>query len=367
VIGLRVASIALAALAAVPAVAAAQEGKRPPRPGVLWQQYPLGSKRLTATAPARAATQRTPASPLPRPIPVPPAGGTSRSTGLPVSLVVLGAVAALLALLALVVASTVRSRRRANTEVAFAGSLATIMLAATRLEGRQRARGLEDPPPVWDRLAPAPTKGAARDASEAHGASEAPHEGRPARQGDAGVGERVAEIIGTAEELAVQITADAHEEAVEIIRQARGDARQRLRELRQEQGKLLAAAKRDASEIRSTVENYARERRDEAEAEAERLLAEAEAHARAMREAAEERAMRESPLAYRAEIEEQIRIVEARLLRFQAALREITTGLDALLEPLGDQPKTLMDALDRRSSAPAAEDDDGARTEAGAG
>jgi hypothetical protein len=103
----RIVCFLLLALAAAPAVAPAAGEKPPPRPGVLWQEFPLGDKRPTGTtatrpAPAGPATDRgsgrgsVPAAPdrsrLRRDT------GSSGSSGLPIGSAALGAAAAALVL-----------------------------------------------------------------------------------------------------------------------------------------------------------------------------------------------------------------------------------------------------------------------------
>jgi hypothetical protein len=59
-----IACFVVACLAAAPAASDAADHKPAPRPSVLWQQYPLGTERLTGTTPtspapaARAPAQR---------------------------------------------------------------------------------------------------------------------------------------------------------------------------------------------------------------------------------------------------------------------------------------------------------------------
>jgi flagellar biosynthesis GTPase FlhF len=369
----RIACVLLVALASVPALAPAAGSKPPPRPGVLWQQYPLGNKHLTETmatssAPTRPATERglgrasVPAAPNSSGAGT--ASGASGSSGLPIGSVALGTVAAVLVLAGLA-ALYVRSRRgaRVDAEAALAGPLASITLAARRLEGRRRARGFENALPAWEKFNYKPRRRAAVTDK-----TEVPGEAQGARQSHTDVGDRVAGVIRAAEELAEHIRSDAHDEAAQIKRQAEESHAAAMRELAKEQEELRAAAKADAAEIQRTGENYATERRREAEAEATKLISEAEGQARAMREAAEQMAMQieSNALQRREKLEERTEVVETRLRRFQAGLAEISKDLGALLEPRREQTETLLEALDvDQRPNPRKVEEDGARTDSG--
>ncbi len=338
----------LVASAALPADAPAAEPKPPPNPGVLWQQYPLGSDRLTGTTPTRTAPSRKGATEI--------TDGTSGSSGLTFAPIAVGVVAALLALVGLATLLA-RSRRVAHPEVALAvplatitlaAPLATITLAATRLERRRRARGHEDRLSAGDMFTSTRERRAAMtDQLDERGVSEVP---RPSevRRSHTDVGSRVADIIKAAEELSEQIRSDAQGEAAQIRRQAEESRAAAMRDVAGEQAALRTAAEAQAAEIQRTGESYATGRRREAEAEAARLIGEAEGQARAMREAAEQMSMRieTTALERREELVQGARVVEGRLHRFQKGLREISKDLEELLEPDRASSETILEALD---------------------
>jgi hypothetical protein len=178
------------------------------------------------------------------------------------------------------------------------------------------------------------------------------------------VGDRVSEVIRAAEELAEQIRTDAHQEAAQIGRRAEEAHAAALKELADERATLRTAAEADAAEIRRTGELYATDHRRSAEAETAKLVAEAETQARAMREAAEQMAMQieTTALRRREELEERTSLVETRLRRFQAGLREIAGELDELLGNSRAKPETLLEALEvgGETAERGAEEDGGA-------
>jgi hypothetical protein len=365
----RIACFLLVALAAATVDAPAAGEKPAPKPGVLWQEYPLGDKRLTGTtatrpAPTLPATKRgggqtsvltPPDRSQPR-----STDGSSGSAGLPIGSVALGAAGAVLAL-AFVTFLYVRSRRRrvdVYAEAAVAGPLATITLAATRLESRRRARGVEHRLPAWDKSTTKTRRRAAvTDQLDERVEAGVAGEAKDSRQSHTDVGDRVAGVIRAAEELAEQIRSDVHQEAAQIKREAEDARGAAMRELASEQDELRAAAEAHAAEIRRTGETYATEHRREAEAEATKLVGEAETQARAMREAAEQMAMRieTTALQRREELEERTRVVETRLRRFQKGLRQMSTDLDELLEPGRAQDETILEVLDVDQRQPSAQ------------
>jgi hypothetical protein len=295
--------VLLVVLAAAVSTASAADGTKPPRPSVLWQQYPLGTKRLTGpTTTTRTGAPAGAARVTPTVLPAAPA--SSGSSLLPIVLAAFGTGAAVLALAGLAALYS-RSRRVVHTEAALAGALASITLAATGLEGRRRARGLEERLPVWDTFKSMLSPGGIT--------TDPRHEGveggvvPPDGQSRTGVDDRVAEIITAAEELADQIRSDAHDEAVQIKRQARVVARRRMRELTRQQ-ETLQPLRAAADPTILPIEPQAPEHGELGEEEA--------------------------------------RVVESGLRRWQAALSEISRELNVLLEPGPGRIETLLDALE---------------------
>ncbi len=119
-----IACLVVACLAAAPAASDAADHKPAPRPSVLWQQYPLGTERLTGTTP----TSPAPVAPAQRlgGRTTPGAGASAPTLWLPIALWAAG-----LVLLALTGGASlyVRSRRRAHLEESLAEPMAEIVLA----------------------------------------------------------------------------------------------------------------------------------------------------------------------------------------------------------------------------------------------
>lgn len=308
-LGLLLVSVAVAPGAAMAA------DKPPPRPGVLWNKYPLGEQRLTGTTPTGPA----PVTPVRRPSRPPPAA--ARTGGDDLIWLPIGLFAGAAVLLVPVIGSRVvrRLRRRGHT------------IASKR--GRRAAMS--------------------KIVDESGQVS-----GQETRASQT-VSDRVSGVIRAAEELAEQIRADAREEAVQIKSRADEAHAAATKRHAEELDRLRAAAEAEAGEVRRTAEIYATDHRRSAEAGTAKLLAEAEAQARAMREAAEQMAMQmeTAALRRREELEQGTRQVETRLRDVQAGLREIASELDELLVIPKGKGGTLLQALGvGGEKAPAAED-----------
>jgi hypothetical protein len=244
-----IACLVVACLAAAPAASDAADHKPAPRPGVLWQQYPLGTVRLTGATP----TSPAPVAPAQRlGGRTTPGASADTSLWLPIALWAAG-----LVLLALTGGASlyVRSRRRAHLEESLAEPMAEIVLATARLESRRLARG-----------------GSHRDAA---GHTITPNRGREATSenvDDRGTGQEKVQ-----EAKASQAVSDRVSEVIKAAEEVR------------------TAADAEAAEIRRAVELYATDHRRSAEAGI-KVLSEAEAQVRAMREAAEQMAMQDELL-----------------------------------------------------------------------
>jgi hypothetical protein len=332
------------ALAAAPVAAAA---KPPPKPGRLWNQFPLGTQQLTGKTPTLPArTPTVPTGVIGRPETT--ATTPSRPSGLSASLLVaLGAAVLLLGVAALVVVRVYPRQDGPLTEEEFTTSLSTIEDAAARLESRRQARGFEAQPFTWHNFTSTQERGTGMTDQLAEGVETPTPDSKEASQSHAAVADRVAAVITAAEEVAAQVRADALEEAAAIKQQAEEAAVNAIRRAAKERDEMRATSEADAETMRIESEKYASGRRSEAEAEAASLLAEGEAQARALREAAEQMAQRieASALRRRDEIEEGSRGAEAKLRRFQLGVASISEDLDGLLEPQEGQAVTLTEAL----------------------
>ncbi len=161
-------------------------------------------------------------------------------------------------------------------------------------------------------------------------ASEEPTAG-PARMD---IGERINEIIRTAEEAARQVGADAEGEAADTRAQAERDATARLAEAEHETHRLREEAGAYAAETRQVADSYATQKRREADGEAGRIQREAESQARAVREAAEAMAKQIEVEGQRkqSELQEETRAIEARLDKLVRGFREASSQLETLLQ-----------------------------------
>lgn len=180
-------------------------------------------------------------------------------------------------------------------------------------------------------------------------------EPRPTRSTYTEIGDRVASVLQSAEEVAERIREDAREQAEEIRRAAEGAATLRTGELEREAEAIRKQAEEQAEGIRRTGEIYATQIRRDSEQETRKLLAEAEAQARAIREAAEEmsRQIDLNAQKRRAELENHLETLESRLERFLTGLRGMTTETERLLRENADEQGgiSLVDALDVRPGA----------------
>ncbi len=168
------------------------------------------------------------------------------------------------------------------------------------------------------------------------------------------IGERINEIIRTAEEAAHQVRADAESEAADLRAQAEAEAKAHQEQVQEEAKRLRAEAEAYAAETRQAVDSYATQKRRQADAEAGALHTEAESRARAVREAAEEMAKQLEAGARRkqSELHESTGAIEAHLERLLQGVRETSSQLEALVRK-SSSGASLTDALNIRQRLPA--------------
>jgi hypothetical protein len=154
-----------------------------------------------------------------------------------------------------------------------------------------------------------------------------------AARGRVDIGERINEIIRTAEGAAHQVRADAESEASDIRARAEVDAKTHQEKVQEEAKRLREEAEAYAAETQQTVDSYATQKRRQAEAEVGQLHREAESQARAVREAAEEMAKQLEAEARRkqSELHESTRAIEAHLDRLLQGIRDAGSQLEALV------------------------------------
>jgi hypothetical protein len=353
-----IACLVVACLAAAPAAAHAADRTPTPHPGALWQQYPLGTERLTGTT----STNPAPVAPsLWRGGRTTP-GESAPNLWLPIAL---GAAAPLLLALAGGASLYLRLRRRADIEEPLTGPVAEIVLATARLDSRRMARRGSDHVPASHTITPnrgrreampkprlkrTKTHSLVSQSENVDDRGSGQEESVQEATASRAVSDRVSEVIKAVEELAEQIRTDAHAEAAQIksrAEEAQAAAMKRHAEKLEGLRTAAEAEAAEAAEIRRAAELYGTDHRRSAEAGTAKLLAEAEAQARAMREAAEQMAMQieTTALRRREKLEEQTSLVETRLRRFHAALREISSELEELLDPTRGKGGTLLEAL----------------------
>jgi hypothetical protein len=173
-------------------------------------------------------------------------------------------------------------------------------------------------------------------------------------RGRADIGERINEIIRTAEAAAQQVRAEAESEAAVIRARAEANAREHQKQAQEQAKRLREEAEAYAAETQQTVDSYATQKRRQAEAEAGQLHREAELQARAIREAAEEMAKQLEAEARRkqSELHDSTRAIEAHLDRLLQGIKETGSQLEALVRK-SRSGESLTGALSIRQRLPA--------------
>lgn len=161
------------------------------------------------------------------------------------------------------------------------------------------------------------------------------------------LGDRIAEVLNTAERAAERIRAEARAEGAEIVREAHERAAARVQELTAEPERLRNEAEQEARRIRTQAEADATLQRRAAEEHARSTIAEAESRSTAMREAAEEakRRIEQAGLERQRELNEQIAALEqvreeaiGRVRSAVTGLRSSASDLEGSLARLGVEP-----------------------------
>ena len=389
--------IVLAALIAA-GMATAPLAQAEPRDGVrrplerLWSQYPVSTQHGQLSPPPSST-----AEPPPAPAPPPPAGAPTPAPASTLgddsgdqrwiwfglaALLVLGAATAAVWFVA---APETRLRFRSrlpnvHARLVPAGAATTDIreegVAMARFirrgpesgdqdevaqadEGRELASqpeaSADEAPPV-DRFLPYSLRAAPEDVAP----TRAPAEGGVERRAYKEVGDRVAGVLGSAEQAAAEIREEATREAAGIRGEAREDALRIQRDAEETvraSEQLRSDAETYAAEVRTAADGYAQEKRREADsavAEAQRRAG-GEATEIVDRAATEARDVVAAARRRGAELEREHEAVQERLRELLVISRDVTGRLE---QHLGDRDKLAADDESLRDGA----DDDVARS-----
>ena len=148
------------------------------------------------------------------------------------------------------------------------------------------------------------------------------------------MGEKMAELLNTAEQKAAELQADAEREATELVDEARREATELVDEARREATELTTSAEAYARAEREAADRYASEARRVIRSELEKARDEGERQVRERIEAAEERARAiiERAEAERRDLDAAMALLEQRREKVSEGLRKVARYLDTTVE-----------------------------------
>ena len=154
-------------------------------------------------------------------------------------------------------------------------------------------------------------------------------------------GQRIANVLRSAEENSAQLLGAARAEAEAIRETAELEAREARTQLDAE----TAERRSESERVRAEANRYAEERRRTAELEAQQTQAEAETEARSLRETGEgiRRRLEEKGLARRQELLEASSSIESQLREALTTCRDVAAEIERLLGD--DEPELVEDLL----------------------